>query len=65
MRLTSDKRVVWGVIESCGLYTTFLFSAVVLYFLKTNALLFITGSMTKRTSLRTIVYDHGAIVQRP
>ena len=49
-----DKRVVWGVIEPCGLYPAFLFSAVVLYFLKTNALVFITGSMTMEQSFNVL-----------
>jgi len=39
--------VVLGVVESCAIYPLFLSLAVVLYFLKTNALALITGPMTQ------------------
>lgn len=46
------KRVIWGVIESCAIYPVFLLLAIALYFLKTNALALITGSMIQGTSQR-------------
>jgi len=44
---TIYKRMVWGAIESCVVYPVFLLLAIVLYFLKTNVLLLVTGSMTQ------------------
>lgn len=41
------KRVIWGVVESCAIYPLFLLLAIILYFLKSNALALITGPMTQ------------------
>lgn len=47
---TICRRMVWGAIESCAIYPVFLLLAIVLYSLKTNVLLLITGSMTQGIS---------------
>lgn len=44
---TICKRMVWGAIESSAVYPVFLLLAIVLYSLKTNVFLLITGSMTQ------------------
>lgn len=49
------ERVIWGVVESCAIYPAFLLSAVVMYFVKTNALALITGSLVQGTSRSTAV----------
>ena len=54
---TICKRMVWGAIESCAIYPVFLLLAIVLYSLKTNVLLLVTGSMTQGISLNTIFHN--------
>ena len=43
--------MVLGAIESCVIYPLFLLLAIILYFLETNVLLLVTGSMTQGTYL--------------
>jgi len=57
---TICKRMVWGTVESCAIYPGFLLLAIVLYFLKTNVLLLVTGSMTQGTFTRPpLTIDRG------
>lgn len=50
---TIYKWLVLGAIESCVVYPVYLLLAIVLYSLKTNVFLLVTGSMTQGTPLST------------